>query len=418
DSLRSLGEAWTYEGPLGGLVRRGLAAGADDAPDTEARAVGARVVPVLRVNPGVGVEGGLGLGLRAGPLAVTPKALLRSVDGGLSLSADARLRLVRGDRVGLTAEADVADDVARRAPTFGPSVLQILDGRGGYYDRRRVGAGLRGTLGSLGSTRLSGILALPLRAEAAARVVAETAQTFRPLDLLGPGPLDADRLALGPDGQTVTTRSVQAELAVGTLGAPLGALPRRAVRVAAEVGDWSGEGPYWTVGGALDGRVNTFARRRALPPALDVRLVGEIGGGALPLTRLPSVEGMLAEGGVGVSQFGALRARTGVPYEGDATAAVFWEHAFRSVLFEVLGLRALAERGYGLSLHGAHARTWIDADRRADLERFGYVLSTPSGWHHELGAGLTGLFGVLRLDVTTRLDTRQTTVGVGVSQLF
>ncbi|MEM6325626.1 MAG: carboxypeptidase-like regulatory domain-containing protein [Bacteroidota bacterium] len=415
DSLRSLGEAWTFRGPLAGAIRLGLSDDGDTEADTSRSSFGVSVAPVLRANPAVTMEGGLALSVRTGPLAVTPKALYRAADGGVSLSADARLPLVGSGPFALTAEADIADDVARRAPAFAPSLLPIIDGRGGYYDRERVSVGVRGQHLDLGQIRFSGILALPVRTEAAVRFVAESARTYRPGEA---APRDADLLALGPDGQPVTVRSAQAEVALGTLSSPLGALPRDAIRIVAEAGDWDGMGTFWTVEGAVDGRLGTIARRRALPPALDVRLAGGISGGEVPLTRLLSVEGTLGGSGVGVSQFGALRARTGIPYEGDAYGAVFWEHTFRSLPFEVVGLGGLARRGYGVVLHGAHARTWIGDERRGDLSRFGHVLSPTDGWHHEIGVGLTGVFGLLRLDVTTRLDTPGTVVGVGVSRLF
>ncbi|MEM1055647.1 MAG: carboxypeptidase regulatory-like domain-containing protein [Bacteroidota bacterium] len=413
DSLRSLNEAWEFEGPLAGLVRRGLRDGDEAEPDTSRSFLGVSFSPVLRANPAVTVEAGLALSLRTGPLTITPKALYRAADGGVSLSADADLPLLRSGSFALAAEADVADDVARRAPTFSPGVVPGVDGRGGYYARQRVSAGLRAERGDLGTTRFSGILSVSNRAEGSVRFVAETAETFRPS-----AALDSDRLALGPDGQTVTVRSVQAEAAVGTLSSPLGALPRRALQVAAEVGEWDGAGTFWTAGGALDWRLGTFAQRRALAPALDVRLTGGIGGGEIPLTRLLSVEGTLAESGVGFSRFGALRTRTGVPYEGDAYGAAFWEHTFRSIPFEALGLGGLARRGYGVVLHGAHARTWTGDERQAELGRFGHALSATDGWHHEIGVGVTGLFGLLRADVTTRLDAPGTVVGVGVSRVF
>ena len=126
-----------------------------------------------------------------------------------------------------------------------------------------------------------------------------------------------------------------------------------------------------------------------------------------PAVRQFALEGAVPVPLVGpaLTAFGALRAQTGIPPAGDRYALVAYEHSFRTLPFEVLGLHALARRQYNVLVHGTHGRTW------------GGPLAH-TRWHHEVGVSLSGLFGGLRLDLTQRLDERRTTVGVGVARVF
>ena len=85
----------------------------------------------------------------------------------------------------------------------------------------------------------------------------------------------------------------------------------------------------------------------------------------------------------------------GHPYEGPRYAALFWEHNFRTVPFEYLGLWGFVRRGMGLIVHGASGHTWGDGASS--------TMRSTHGWHHELGASLI-LYGIFRFDVTRRVD--------------
>jgi hypothetical protein len=88
------------------------------------------------------------------------------------------------------------------------------------------------------------------------------------------------------------------------------------------------------------------------------------------------------------------------------------------VPFEALGLFALADRRWGLSVYGAHAAAdWGDGRART-LARRGFPAAGSDGWHHEVGLGLTGLAGFLRLNATARLDARAFSLGLGTGGLF
>ena len=112
---------------------------------------------------------------------------------------------------------------------------------------------------------------------------------------------------------------------------------------------------------------------------------------------------------------GVFRTQRQRPYEGEHYAAVFWDHKFRSIPFEILGLMPLVKRGIGLSVYGGHGRTWISAGRRASLS---FIPSYQDQFHHELGLSITGLAYFFRLDFTKRIDTSGFFVGVGIGPGF
>lgn len=148
----------------------------------------------------------------------------------------------------------------------------------------------------------------------------------------------------------------------------------------------------------LDAQVPTFVARRFDPNTLRLRLAGGISSGGLPVQERWALDGQLA----GFAPFGTLHGRTGRPYAGDAYAAVFWQHDFRTRPFEIVGLWPLVGMGTGLALRGAHGRTWQDG-------------APAMPWHHEAGLDVTQLFGTpLRVGITHRLDRRGWFFGFGL----
>lgn len=155
----------------------------------------------------------------------------------------------------------------------------------------------------------------------------------------------------------------------------------------------------------------TLFRRRMLPNTLDLRVVAGTSTGVLPPQRFGILDGSL----FAVSPFGAFKSLHAPPYEGEHHAAVFWEHNFRTVPFEWLGLMPLARRGIGLSVYGGHGRTWIGDARRASLS---YTPQYQDRFHHEAGVSINGLFYLFRLDFTKRLDASGFFVGIGIGPGF
>lgn len=162
--------------------------------------------------------------------------------------------------------------------------------------------------------------------------------------------------------------------------------------------------------GRVDLRFVTAYARRLIPNTLDLAFTAGKALGPVPPQRWGVVDGT-----GGWSSFGALRTLEDAFYEGDAHVFAAWEHHFRTVPFEAIGLRGLARRGYGLILAGAHGRTWLSGRSRGLAK---HVPTVSPGWHHELGISVSGVGGVLRIDVTRRLDAVGWRVGVGTARLF
>jgi hypothetical protein len=161
----------------------------------------------------------------------------------------------------------------------------------------------------------------------------------------------------------------------------------------------------------LDWRVNTFFTRRLLPNSLDIRLIAGNSGGELPPQRFRIVDGSFYP----FKPFGALRTLTGIPYEGEKYFAVFWEHNFRTLPLEILGLRGWAKKGISFIVHGAHTRTWFKDET---LQRLEYTPRIADEFHHELGVSINNLLQILRLDAAWRLNTGAFYMGVGFARFF
>ncbi len=139
----------------------------------------------------------------------------------------------------------------------------------------------------------------------------------------------------------------------------------------------------------VDGHLKTFLKRRFAPNALDWRLVAGYSRGQVPVQRLGSLEASMGL----FSPFGVFRTMGGQPYEGEHYLALYWEHNFKAVPFEALGLWGLAQRGMGLVLHGASGRTWIGGQRRKTL---GFKPRDVDAFHHEVGVSLV-LYHLVRV---------------------
>jgi len=94
--------------------------------------------------------------------------------------------------------------------------------------------------------------------------------------------------------------------------------------------------------------------------------------------------------------------------------ALFWEHNFRTLPFEILGLRGLAERGFSVIVFGGHAKTWLpDQDIGSGAARLG-----TEGIYHELGVSIVGFLGWLRVDLAKPLGGGPLMGGVGIYSPF
>lgn len=167
----------------------------------------------------------------------------------------------------------------------------------------------------------------------------------------------------------------------------------------------------------LEWRQNTLLRRRLLPNTLDLKLLAGTFAGTLPPQRLGSIDGV----NLPLTPFGALRTLEDRPYEGEQYLVLLWEHNFRTLFFELLGLQSLAREGLNVIVHGGHGRTWLSDTRREALLGLGPEPLVPfvsDGFHHEIGLSFSGLFSIVRLDFTKRLDAGGFTVGLGAARVF
>jgi hypothetical protein len=397
DSSDTIQKAFRPRGPLARFIRINMRAGEDTVASTGGgRGAALSFTPRLWVNRVEGVHVGLRVG--AGPA----RARL-TLEGGYEtqterIAYDGRLALGR-------ARGRVEVAYGEATVPIAPSYLQtraingvaMLLGGGDLFDyTRRQRAELR--LSTERMRPLRGI-ALAVRAEHHTAPVAAATFALR-------GEADARPNAAFP-GTDLRSVTVEARLgrvpALGIVGGDaLTATLEQGVRMA------GGDAAFTRLAVTADVQVPTLARRRPFPATLDVRFVGQALAGDDVRVRWGLVEPArhLA------TPFGSLRTRRTragtAPPTGPAFAAVFAEHNFRTLLWERLGWDWPSRKGYSLLLTGAAAAV-------ADAP-----LSQTPGWtgHLEAGASLSGLFGLLRLDLTARLDRPGFTVGIAPARLF
>ncbi|MBN2411778.1 carboxypeptidase-like regulatory domain-containing protein [candidate division KSB1 bacterium] len=160
-----------------------------------------------------------------------------------------------------------------------------------------------------------------------------------------------------------------------------------------------------------DWRIPTFLKRRFMTNVLDVRLIAGTATGTPPIERYGALDvstGLYSPFGI----FKTLRKR---PFASDRFCAMFWEHNFRTVPFEIIGLKWLADNNIGVILHGASGRTWMP---KRDPSVADYKLYVLDKWHHEIGISLNGLFGYFRIDVTRPVEDSSYYFGLSVARIF
>jgi hypothetical protein len=158
-------------------------------------------------------------------------------------------------------------------------------------------------------------------------------------------------------------------------------------------------------------RVETYLKRRLFPMTLDIRFTGSASTGKLPIQRFASLDSRFLIW----TPFGTFKSLGTRPLEGEHHAALFVEHNFRTVPFELIGLRRIAEKNIGIIVHGAAGRTWISSRRLKELAFTPHYRDTVIS---EAGISLNNLFGFLRLDYTKRLDRRGHTFGINLARIM
>jgi hypothetical protein len=162
---------------------------------------------------------------------------------------------------------------------------------------------------------------------------------------------------------------------------------------------------------SLDWRFTTFLSRRLLPNALNIHLSAGTSTGTLPLQRFGIVDGSFEA----VSPFGSLRTRKQRPYEGEHYFAVYWEHDFRTVPFELIDLNFAVDNGIGIIVFGGHGRSWISDHT---LSRLTFDPAYSDKFHNEIGFSINNIFSFLRFDTSYRFDNQLVYVGVSLARFF
>ena len=174
---------------------------------------------------------------------------------------------------------------------------------------------------------------------------------------------------------------------------------------------WFGDFDYTRLQTKLEWSVRTFCPRRLFPNSLDGMVIGGRTWGDVPIQRLLHTDGSLGF----IAPFGSFRTLRTMPLYAEKYLAVFAEHNFRSLPFELIGCNYLTERGIQVSVHGASGYLWLGQPFSEQLQQ-----SRRSGkGYHELGFSISGLATLARLDFTCRLAHEPAWfVSLGLTRLF
>jgi hypothetical protein len=161
-------------------------------------------------------------------------------------------------------------------------------------------------------------------------------------------------------------------------------------------------------------RFNTFFKRRMSPNTLDLKLIAGGVYGDPPIQKHLMLYGAAGS----LSGFGTFRSLRPVPIEGEKYAAVFAEHNFRTVPFELLGLDFIANLGLEIIVHGAVGRTWFSEEK---LNSLSYIPSYYDGYTSEIGFSINNVipyYPIIRLDFTYNLRDKKYYMGFGFAKMF
>lgn len=159
---------------------------------------------------------------------------------------------------------------------------------------------------------------------------------------------------------------------------------------------------------AADWSMETFYGRRLFANTLDIHFSAGYAFGELPPQRFGIVDGVVSR----FTPFSSLKTRNGIPYEGDRHWAFSAEHNFRSIPFELIGLRALSDRGWGIILFGGAGYS------KAERVNLTFEPMVSDGIHTEAGISINSIFGILRVDFAKRLDERGSFIGISIPRYF
>lgn len=401
DSTDTLADAFEPSGPLSRVFDFNVSAGAESGAEGRASGLHSDVTPFGRYNRVEGGAAGLRTTLRwpgiAWPTRLRAEGGYRTQDTGAShwtYGGSLRTHLPLGLR--LDASYHYGIDPLTDTRYYGRTLntLWALNGVTDYFDylgAERVRVGLQYRLRSLNSRVQVGY-----RGERQFSVGNGTNY-----DLWG----RLDRFRANPTINDGTLHALTGAWTIGTVGqrVSVGGQRGASVRVTHADPAVNSDFDFTRLDGEVSLRVPTFFQRRLLSNALDVRAVA---GGTVRGTAPLQEQGHIDTALVPYTPFGVLRAARHQPYRGDHYAGLMWEHTFRTVPFEMVGI---SNPPFALIVHGGHGRTWTDDATPTD------ALRSMDRWHHEVGLSLSG---GLRIDVTARLDEPGWSLGLSTGRLF
>ncbi len=165
---------------------------------------------------------------------------------------------------------------------------------------------------------------------------------------------------------------------------------------------------------SLGWRFNTFLKRRMSPNTLDLKLIAGGVYGDPPIQKHLILYGSAGS----FSEFGTFRSLRPLPLEGEKYVAVFAEHNFRTLPFELLGLDFIANLGLEIIVYGAAGRTWFSEEKLISLS---YTPSYYDGYMSEVGFSINKvipLFPLARLDFTYNNYDNNFYMGFGIAKMF
>lgn len=162
----------------------------------------------------------------------------------------------------------------------------------------------------------------------------------------------------------------------------------------------------------VDWQFETFFSRRLFSNTLDIRAEAGYLFGDTPAHQLFGTDTRVSY----FTPFGSLRTAPFVPVLSDASLALFWEHNFRTIPFELIGFDWAVRKNLGIVVFGGH-RWMRDPTSLTELYPAG-LPPTVSNSHQEVGLSLNSLFGILRVDAAFRTDRPGSYLGVSIARIF
>ena len=164
--------------------------------------------------------------------------------------------------------------------------------------------------------------------------------------------------------------------------------------------------------GFLSWSFPTFYQRRFLANTLDFNIKGGTYSGDLPPQKWGIIDGTIGS----TAPYGVMKTIRNRPYQGQQYLSMTAEHNFRTIPFELLGLRPLVNNNIGFIVFAGTAKTWVKDSSL--INQSGYTTRVTNGVHWEAGASLNGILDLFRIDFATRLDEPAFLVNISIARLF